>query len=214
MRTIKRERATALIAVPRMIESLRTGIEREMAARGRADWLARTLKAAEGQKFLRRAWMFRRIHRRLGWKFWAFISGGAALATRDEEFFKRLGYAVVQGYGMTETASLISLNHPFRAAEGIYRESLAGPRISAGGRRRNSGAWRKCVRRIFGKRARFAERKQATGCTRAMSANWTPRAISVFAAARKMFWSRPRDSIFIPKTWKARCANNRPFEIA
>lgn len=126
MRTIKRERATALIAVPRMIESLRTGIEREMAARGRADWLARTLKAAKGQKFLRRAWMFRRIHRRLGWKFWAFISGGAALASRDEEFFKRLGYAVVQGYGMTETASLISLNHPFRATEGSIGKVLPG----------------------------------------------------------------------------------------
>lgn len=126
MRTIKRERATALIAVPRMIESLRNGIERDMAARGRADWLARIFKAAEGQKFLRRAWMFRRIHRRLGWKFWAFISGGAALATRDEEFFKRLGYAMVQGYGMTETASLISLNHPFRATEGSIGKVLPG----------------------------------------------------------------------------------------
>jgi long-chain acyl-CoA synthetase len=125
-RTIKRQRATALIAVPRMIESLRTGIEREMASRGHRDWLARTLKAAEGRKFLRRAWMFRRIHRRLGWKFWAFISGGAALATRDEEFFKRLGYAVVQGYGMTETASLISLNHPFRATEGSIGKVLPG----------------------------------------------------------------------------------------
>jgi long-chain acyl-CoA synthetase len=126
MRTIKRERATALIAVPRMIESLRTGIERELAARGRTDWLARIFKAAEGQKFLRRAWMFRRIHRQLGWKFWAFISGGAALATRDEEFFKRIGYAVVQGYGMTETASLISLNHPFRATEGSIGKVLPG----------------------------------------------------------------------------------------
>ena len=126
MRTIKRERATALIAVPRMIESLRTGIERAMASRGHGDWLARVFKAAEGQKFLHRAWMFRRIHRRLGWKFWAFISGGAALATRDEEFFKRIGYAVVQGYGMTETASLISLNHPFRATEGSIGKVLPG----------------------------------------------------------------------------------------
>jgi long-chain acyl-CoA synthetase len=126
MRTTKRERATALIAVPRMIESLRTAIERELTALGRADWLARTFKAAEGRKFLRRAWMFRRIHHRCGWKFWAFISGGAALPARDEEFFKRLGYAVVQGYGMTETASLISLNHPFRATEGSIGKVLPG----------------------------------------------------------------------------------------
>jgi long-chain acyl-CoA synthetase len=70
--------------------------------------------------------MFRHIHRRFGWKFWAFISGGAALSAETEEFFKRLGYAVVQGYGMTETASLISLNHPFRAAQGSVGKVLPG----------------------------------------------------------------------------------------
>lgn len=126
MRSIKRERATALIAVPRMLGLLRMGIEQELAARGRGEWLARAFKAAEGRKFLRRAWIFRAIHRRLSWKFWAFISGGAALSPRDEEFFKRMGYAVVQGYGMTETASLISLNHPFRAAEGSIGKVLPG----------------------------------------------------------------------------------------
>jgi long-chain acyl-CoA synthetase len=37
-----------------------------------------------------------------------------------------MGYAVVQGYGMTETASLISLNHPFRAAQGSLGKVLPG----------------------------------------------------------------------------------------
>ena len=126
IRSIKKERAVALIAVPRMLESLRSAMEREMEARVGGSSLARTWEAAEGKKFLRRAWIFRRIHSRLGWKFWAFISGGAALAARDEEFFKRAGFAVVQGYGMTETASLISLNHPFRAAEGSIGKILPG----------------------------------------------------------------------------------------
>jgi long-chain acyl-CoA synthetase len=126
IRTVKRERATALIAVPHMLDLLRNGILRDLAARGETEWFARTFAAANGQKFLRRAWMFRRIHRRFGWKFWAFISGGAALAAETEEFFKRMGYAVVQGYGMTETASLISLNHPFRAAQGSVGKVLPG----------------------------------------------------------------------------------------
>lgn len=126
IRTVKRERATALIAVPRMLDALHAGIERELEARGQSDWLERNLEAANGKKFLRRAWRFRRIHRRFGWKFWAFISGGAALPKETEEFFKRVGYAVVQGYGMTETASLISLNHPFRATEGSIGKVLPG----------------------------------------------------------------------------------------
>jgi long-chain acyl-CoA synthetase len=48
------------------------------------------------------------------------------LSPETEEFFKRLGYAVVQGYGMTETASLISLNHPFRATQGSIGKVLPG----------------------------------------------------------------------------------------
>jgi long-chain acyl-CoA synthetase len=126
IRTVKRERATALIAVPRMLDALHAGMQREFEARGQKGWLQRNFEAANGKKFLRRAWRFRRIHRRFGWKFWAFISGGAALSQATEEFFKRVGYAVVQGYGMTETASLISLNHPFRATEGSIGKVLPG----------------------------------------------------------------------------------------
>jgi long-chain acyl-CoA synthetase len=126
IRTVKSERATALIAVPRMLDALHAGIEREFEARGTSSWFERKLAKAQGKKFLRRAWMFRQIHRRFGWKFWAFISGGAALSNETEDFFKRLGYAVVQGYGMTETASLISLNHPFRATEGSVGKILPG----------------------------------------------------------------------------------------
>jgi len=126
IRTVKRERATALIAVPRMLDAVHSGIERDLEGRGQTAWLKRTFEKANGKKFLRRAWMFRRVHRRFGWKFWAFISGGAALSSDTEDFFKRMGYAVVQGYGMTETASLVSLNHPFRATRGSIGKVLPG----------------------------------------------------------------------------------------
>src|SRR4029077_16156598 len=87
IRTVKRERATALIAVPRMLAGLHAAIQREFEARGQSGWLERNFGAANGKKFLRRAWRVRRIHRRFGWKFWAFISGGAALSQATEEFF-------------------------------------------------------------------------------------------------------------------------------
>lgn len=126
VRTVKKERATALIAVPRMLDALRSALEREIDARGWRKWFSKAWEEASGESFLRRAWRFRRIHRLFGWRFWAFISGGAALSPETEMFLKRLGYAVVQGYGMTETASLISLNHPFRAAEGSVGKILPG----------------------------------------------------------------------------------------
>jgi long-chain acyl-CoA synthetase len=126
LRTIKRERATLLIAVPRMLDLLRSAIEREIDSRGWRSWFNKNYATAEMQPFLRRAWRFRRIHRLFGFRFWVFVSGGAALGSDTELFFKRLGFAVVQGYGMTETASLISLNHPFSAAEGSVGKILPG----------------------------------------------------------------------------------------
>jgi len=68
----------------------------------------------------------------------AMISGGAALDRETEEFWHRLGYAVIQGYGLTETTSLVSLNHPFHTAGSIGKVLPA--RNQAGGGRRNSGA--------------------------------------------------------------------------
>ena len=81
------------------------------------------------EHFLRRWWRFRRIHSRLGWKFWAFISGGAALPEQVEAFWTRLGYAAIQGYGMTETTSLISLNHPFHPAQGSIGKVFPGMEV-------------------------------------------------------------------------------------
>jgi long-chain acyl-CoA synthetase len=126
LRTLRREQATVIIAVPRMLNLLRSAVEREIDSRGWRNWFDKNFAATANQKFLHRAWRFRRIHRLFGIRFWAFISGGASLDSDTELFFKRLGFAVVQGYGMTETASLISLNHPFSAAEGSVGKILPG----------------------------------------------------------------------------------------
>ena len=129
MATIRRERVSVLVAVPRMIESLKQKIEREVEERGQGESFARRYREAEREHFLRRWWTFRDVHRQFGWKFWAMISGGAALERESEEFWHRMGYAVIQGYGLTETTSLISLNHPFRTSRGSIGKVLPGREI-------------------------------------------------------------------------------------
>lgn len=127
--TIKRERISVLVAVPRFIESLQRHVERHEERDGRIEKFRKSFSAADGEHFLRRWWRFRRIHARLGWKFWAFICGGAALPEQPEKFWNRLGYAVIQGYGMTETTSLITLNHPFHAARGSIGKVFPGMEV-------------------------------------------------------------------------------------
>ena len=68
-----------------------------------------------------------------GWKFWAFVSGGATLHPDTEEFWRRLGFVVIQGYGMTETASLISVNHPFKQGRGSIGKVLPGQEVKLAG---------------------------------------------------------------------------------
>lgn len=118
---IRSNRVSVLVAVPRVMESLRQKLERDFPGEFGARF-----GAAEKEKFLRRWWRFRKIHRLFGWKFWAVISGGAALDSGTEEIWRRLGYVVVQGYGLTETSSLISLNHPFKVGRRSIGKVLPG----------------------------------------------------------------------------------------
>ena len=129
MDTIRRERVSVVVAVPRFIESLQREVERQQEREGKIDEFRKDFALGEKQHFLRRWWRFRQIHSRFGWKFWAFISGGAALPKQAETFWNRLGYAVIQGYGMTETTSLISLNHPFRSAQGSIGKVFPGMEV-------------------------------------------------------------------------------------
>ena len=123
------ERISVLVCVPRFIESLQREIQRQTERDGRLRQFDEDFASAENEHFLLRWWRFRKVHSLLGWKFWAFISGGAALPAQAEAFWNRLGYAVIQGYGMTETTSLISLNHPFRSAKGSIGKVFPGMEV-------------------------------------------------------------------------------------
>ncbi|HZY63924.1 MAG TPA: AMP-binding protein [Edaphobacter sp.] len=120
---IHRERISVLIAVPRVLQLLRAHLLGEFPA------LTRMLDQAEGISIWRRWWKFRRVHRKLGWKFWAVISGGAALPAETEAFWGKLGFALIQGYGMTETAALVTLNHPFHIRHGTIGKALPGREV-------------------------------------------------------------------------------------
>ncbi|MBA3912611.1 MAG: AMP-binding protein [Acidobacteriales bacterium] len=130
--TIRRERASVLVAVPHMLDLLKQSVEGDLRGEGRFADFQRRFESSKGKHYLRRWWIFRRIRRKFGWKFWALICGGAALALQTEEFWGRLGYAVVQGYGLTETTSIISVNHPFRLGTGSVGKVLAGREVKLG----------------------------------------------------------------------------------
>jgi long-chain acyl-CoA synthetase len=124
--TIKRERISVLAAVPRVMALLKTHLEASHPD------LAGQLAASEGIRAWERWWRFRGVHNEFGLKFWALISGGGALGGPLEQFWNALGFVVVQGYGMTETSALITLNHPFHVARGSIGKPLPGREVKLG----------------------------------------------------------------------------------
>ena len=120
---IRRERISVLVTVPRLLQLLRTHLLASFTS------LAQELEQSENLSIWKRWWKFRRVHSELGWKFWAVISGGATLPTELEQFWNRLGFALIQGYGMTETAALVTLNHPFRIGKGTIGKPLPGREV-------------------------------------------------------------------------------------
>src|SRR5579863_3243938 len=130
--TIRREGVSVLVAVPRVLEALQGKIERDLESAGKLEAFRKDFEAAEKESVPRRMWRFREIHRRLGWKFWAVISGGATLDPELEQFWGRIGIAAIQGYGLTETTSLISVNHPFRVGRGSIGKVLPGRELKLG----------------------------------------------------------------------------------
>ena len=64
-----------------------------------------------------------------GLKFWAFVVGAAPLDPALEAFWSELGFVVIQGYGLTETAPIVTLNHPFGTKKGSVGKAIAGVEV-------------------------------------------------------------------------------------
>jgi long-chain acyl-CoA synthetase len=109
VRLVKERRISVIVCVPKILDVLKEHVIRAFP------------EAADppaGISIPARWWRFRRVHSAFGFKFWAFVVGAAPLAAELEEYWKRLGFAVVQGYGLTETAPIVTLAHPFRSGQG------------------------------------------------------------------------------------------------
>jgi long-chain acyl-CoA synthetase len=114
---IKSRRVSVVVSVPKILDVLREHVLR---------LAPETATPGPKQHVARRWWRYRRIHRLFGLKFWSFVVGAAPLEAELEAYWSELGFVVVQGYGLTETAPIVTLNHPFGTRKGSVGKAIAG----------------------------------------------------------------------------------------
>ena len=119
LRLIRDRRVSVLVCVPKILDVLREHVIRAFPESSQPP--------PPGTSIPGRWWKYRRVHSAFGLKFWSFVVGAAPLSPALEEFWRRMGFAVIQGYGLTETAPIVTLNHPFKKSrEGSVGTPIAG----------------------------------------------------------------------------------------
>ena len=121
VRQIRSHRISVLVCVPKFLDVLKEYVLQIVPE------VAEPL--TNNPHVVLRWWHYRQVHRIFGLKFWCFIVGAAPLDPELEAFWSRLGFLVIQGYGLTETAPIVTLNHPFRTKGGTVGTPIAGVQV-------------------------------------------------------------------------------------
>jgi long-chain acyl-CoA synthetase len=135
LRCIREQQVTILVLTPQVLQHFYRGMERHLA---RIPWPLRPLLLAylDFSRGVAR-WLrvnparplLRKFHQALGEQFRVFVSGGAKLPEALAENLVRLGFTVLEGYGLTETAPVVSLNPPEAPRLGSAGRPLPGVEV-------------------------------------------------------------------------------------
>jgi long-chain acyl-CoA synthetase len=140
-------RPTFVLAVPRVYEKVYAGVleqahqspvrrqlfnwavkianqhaDARLAGRPIDSWLSLQYDIAQGL-------VFRRLKARLGGRVRFFVSGGAPLAPDINRFFYAAGLTILEGYGLTETSPVITVNTPDHLRLGTVGGPIAGVEV-------------------------------------------------------------------------------------
>ena len=129
MEALGEEDIYVIMSVPRLMQLLKTTIERELEAK-HLSGLFRMLAqmTASLPKALRRK-VFFPVQKKFGDNFTVFVSGGAPLDPDVFNFWNGMGFTVLEGYGLTETSPVLCVNTMERQVAGSVGPPLPGVQV-------------------------------------------------------------------------------------
>ncbi len=123
LRTLKEHKITILVGVPRLYQLLHQRIMEGLMANPFGKLLFK-LSPYMGQG-LRRL-VFKRVHDAFGGSLRYLVSGGAKLPLEVALDLNRLGFTILEGYGLTETSPIVSFNPPQKPKLGSVGVPIEG----------------------------------------------------------------------------------------
>lgn len=122
IKTLNAGKVSIIIGVPRLYDMLVKGIINKINSSAITRLLYKITKLI-GSDAVSRI-VFSSVHKKFGGHLKYLVSGGAALSVETATILKTLGLYVLEGYGMTETAPMISFTRPGRRKVGYAGELL------------------------------------------------------------------------------------------
>lgn len=112
LKTLQENRVTVILGVPRVWEMLDKAIMTKINQSSLAKFMFRLASKTNSMSI--RKMLFSKVHKQFGGHIRLMVSGGAKIDKTILEDFRTMGFRAIQGYGMTETAPIITFNVPGR----------------------------------------------------------------------------------------------------
>ncbi|MBI5555594.1 MAG: AMP-binding protein [Elusimicrobia bacterium] len=131
MELMKETKTSVMLCVPLVLKMFHNGIFKKIADLPKRqktlfDFLFALSKILLKLNFRTGKLFFRKIHRQFGGRLRCFVSGGAPLDPQVELDFNALGFNILQGYGLTETSPVITVNNFRERKYGSVGKPLPG----------------------------------------------------------------------------------------
>ena len=104
-------KVSVMASVPAIYERLFKIIKKHLEKQGKVERILEDEEKYKDSSMEKKKEVFKEIHDLLGGNIKLFISGAASLEPSIEEKFRRLGFNMVQGYGLTETSPVVAIGN-------------------------------------------------------------------------------------------------------
>jgi len=134
MKALSEEDIYVIMSVPRLMQLLKTTVERELEEKHLSGLFRSMAKLATSLPKGMRRILFFPVQNKFGRNFTVFVSGGAPLDPEVFHFWDSIGFTVLEGYGLTECSPVLCVNTMERQMAGSVGPPLPGVQVKIEGK--------------------------------------------------------------------------------